>query len=81
MSQAPVEKPKRDFAKDFRLVVMTLAAVLLVWFVVGNSETVNVHFWVVSAQASLIVVILISAALGAIISLLLARSRRQNKKK
>jgi uncharacterized integral membrane protein len=81
MSQAPVEKPKRDFAKDFRLVVMTLAAVLLVWFVVGNSETVNVHFWVVSAQASLIVVILISAALGAIISLLLARSRRKNKKK
>ena len=81
MSQAPVEKPKRDFAKDFRLVVMTVAAVLLVWFVVGNSETVNVHFWVVSAQASLIVVILISAALGAIISLLLARSRRKNKKK
>lgn len=67
---------QRDAKRTARAVVFTLAVVLLVWFVIGNAGQVKVHFWVTSAQTSLIAVILISAALGAIISLLVARRRR-----
>jgi uncharacterized integral membrane protein len=60
-----------------RVVIMTLAAVLLVWFVAGNTQDVQVRFWVTDTHTSLIVVILVSAALGAIIALLLSRGRRR----
>ena len=66
----------RDAKRTARAVVFTLAVLLLVWFVVGNAGQVQVHFWVTSARTSLIAVILVSAALGAIISLLIARRRR-----
>jgi uncharacterized integral membrane protein len=41
---------------------------------------VQIHFWVTSAQASLIAVILISAAFGAILALLLSRGRKSSKR-
>jgi len=68
--------PKRDTKHVVRLVVIAAAAVLLIWFVIGNAHTVNVEFWVTSAQTSLIAVILISAALGALLSLLMVRRKR-----
>jgi len=78
MSSTQGNQPKRDRKRDVRLVVMTLAAVLLIWFVVGNSQKVEIHFWITSANTSLIVVILISAALGAILGMLFSRSRKRN---
>ena len=67
---------RRDPKHVARLVVFAVAVVLLVWFVIGNAHTVNVEFWVTSAQTSLIAVILISAALGALISLVMVRRKR-----
>ena len=68
--------PERQRGSSARLVLLGLAGVLLVWFVVANSQQVRIHFWVASAQTSLIVVILISAALGAVLGILLSRSKR-----
>lgn len=68
---------KRDGKRTTQFVLFALAVVLLVWFVVGNAHQVKVQFWVVSAQTSLIAVILVSAALGALIALLMARGRRR----
>jgi len=70
--------PKRDTKHVVRLVVIAAAAVLLIWFVIGNSQKVRVHFWVTSAETSLIVVILVSAALGALIALLLGRRKSKS---
>ena len=69
---------KRDVRRDLRLGLIGLAIVLLVWFVVGNSHKVRVHFWVTSAEASLVVVILVSAALGALIGLLIGRRKQKS---
>jgi uncharacterized integral membrane protein len=78
MSATQENQSRRDRKRDVRLVVMTLAAVLLIWFVVGNAQSVEIHFWITSAKTSLIVVILISAALGAILGMLLSRHRKRS---
>jgi len=70
------EPRKRDTKHQVRLVVFAIAVILLVWFVIGNARTVQVEFWVTSAHTSLIAVILVSAALGALISLLMVRRKR-----
>ena len=70
------ETGNRDTKHTARLVVFGLAVILLVWFVIGNARSVKVEFWVTSAQTSLIAVILVSAALGALISLLMVRRKR-----
>jgi len=77
MAEHSTGKATRDTGRDVRLVVMTLAVVLLVWFIVANTAKVQIHFWLVTANVSLISVILISAALGAVISLLLSHSRKK----
>ncbi len=72
----PQDSRKRDNTHVARLVVFVAAVILLVWFVIGNAHSVKVEFWVTSAQTSLIAVILVSAALGALISLLMVRRKR-----
>jgi uncharacterized integral membrane protein len=70
------EQPERRSPKrDARVVIITLAGALLLWFVIANTQKVKVHFWVFSAETSLITVIVISAGLGALLALLLRRSR------
>lgn len=76
MSEQLDEKPGRERKHDARIIIITLAAVLLIWFVAANTQKVQIHFWVFSADASLITVILISAALGALLALLVRRARR-----
>jgi uncharacterized integral membrane protein len=66
---------KRRSRRDARLVIVALAGVLLLWFVIANTQKVKVHFWVFSAETSLITVIVISAGLGALLALLLRRSK------
>ena len=70
------ESKRRDTKNSVRLVVFAIAVVLLVWFVIGNAHSVKVQFGVTSAQTSLIAVILLSAALGALISLVMVRRKR-----
>jgi uncharacterized integral membrane protein len=77
VSEQADEHPVRTRRRDARLVVVTLAAVLLIWFVGANTQKVQIHFWVITADTSLITVILISAALGAILALLLRRTRQR----
>ena len=73
----PREKRQgRDRSRDARIVVLTLAVALLVWFVLANTQRVQIHFWVLTADTSLIVVILIAAALGAITALLLRHAKK-----
>ncbi len=68
---------QRDGRRTARLVVLGAALVLLVWFVVGNAHSVEVSFWVATVKTSLIAVILVSAALGAVLALVASKSRRR----
>jgi uncharacterized integral membrane protein len=81
-SASPAGEPPRtplprDRKRDFRLIAIGVVVVLLVWFALGNSQKVKVHFWVVSTNAALVVVIVISGFLGAAIGSLLRRRRRK----
>ena len=72
--------PKRNRSRDAQLIIVTLLMVLLLWFVIANTQKVNVHFWV-TANVSLIVVILLSAALGALSTLLVGLVRHHARSK
>lgn len=60
-----------------RIGVIVVAVGLLVWFALANSQRVSVDFLVTTHSARLIVVIVISAVLGAIVGQLVARRRRR----
>jgi uncharacterized integral membrane protein len=57
------------------MVVIGVVAVLFIWFAVANTQDVEVHFWVDSARAPVIVVIVIAGLLGVLIGVLLDRRR------
>jgi uncharacterized integral membrane protein len=57
-------------------IATAVAALLLLWFAIDNSSSVNVHFWVRTVSAPVILVIVVSALLGALIVALWRRSRR-----
>ena len=80
MNQPQSQEQKPNHRRDGRIVLLTLAAVLLIWFVVANAQKVKIHFWVFTADTSLITVILISAALGAILALLLRKRSNHTKR-
>jgi uncharacterized integral membrane protein len=56
---------KRETREVVRIVVAAVAVILLVAFVLDNSQTVKVGFVFFNAQLSLIWVLLIAALLGA----------------
>jgi uncharacterized integral membrane protein len=58
-------------------VLIGVAAVLLVWFALGNLETVSIHFWIFHTRKPVILVIVISGLLGAALTLLVTRQRRR----
>ena len=62
--------------RDARMVLTGVVAVLLVWFAFTNLQDVEIHFWLSSARAPLVVVIAISGALGALIGALVTRHRK-----
>ena len=70
-------RERKDVA---RLVVSGLALVLLVAFVIDNSDTVKVGFVFFSAEVSLIWVLLIAAVLGALVDRLVIHLRQRRKK-
>lgn len=71
--------PEHDRGRDVRLVLIGIAVVLLAWFAFANLQTVKIRFWVTSADASLILVILISGVLGALVSGLWSRAARRRR--
>ncbi len=62
------EPPRHDRRRDVRLVLAGVTLVLLVWFAVANFQEVQIRFWVTTATAPLIVVIVISGFLGAAVA-------------
>lgn len=71
------EKPaigKSSGGKPWQVATI-VAAVLLLWFAIGNAKSVSVEFWVSSVRAPLIIVIAASAVLGAGILALWSRAR------
>lgn len=72
---------RRSNREIARIVGAAVALVLLVAFVIDNSQTVKVGFVFTSREVSLIWVILISAVLGAVVDrlVILLRARRREK--
>ncbi|MBV8464160.1 MAG: DUF1049 domain-containing protein [Acidimicrobiales bacterium] len=70
---------RRSNREIARIVVAALGLVVLIAFVIDNSQTVKVGFVVSSRDVSLIWVILISAVLGAAVDrlVILLRARRR----
>lgn len=68
---------QRDRARDTRLIAAGVVAALLIWFAAINTQKVPIHFWVVTTQASLISVIIVSALLGIILASLVRYQRRK----
>ena len=60
-----------------RIGIIVVIVGLLVWFALANAQSVSVDFLVTTHSARLIVVIVISAVLGAIAGQLVARRRRR----
>jgi len=78
-SAGNVPGKKREPREIARIVVAVVGLILLVSFVLDNSQTVKVGFVFFSAELSLIWVLLIAAVLGALVDrlvILLGQRRR-----
>ncbi|HMS48997.1 lipopolysaccharide assembly protein LapA domain-containing protein [Candidatus Neomicrothrix sp.] len=51
--------------------------ILLVWFVLANSQSVEVNIFFVTVSAPLVVVLIVTAVVGALIMLLVQRRGRR----
>jgi len=71
--------PGRDRKRDVRLVATGIGAGLLIWFAVANLQNVEIHFWIASTKAPLIVVIVIAGLLGAAVAALASHRRRRGR--
>ncbi len=74
--QAPQKRERNP-----KMIAIIVAIILFVWFVFANSRQVEVTFWVFNAQASLILVILLAAVLGAAITFLIMWSRSRDRQR
>lgn len=72
---------KRDNREIARLVVFALGLVLLIAFIIGNSNNVKVNFVFFHHSTSLIWVILVSAVLGVLVDRLVIALRKRRKTK
>jgi uncharacterized integral membrane protein len=72
---------KRDTRQIARVVVAVVGLILLIAFVLDNSNTVKVGFVFFSARVSLIWVLLIAAFLGALVDRLVIMLGQRRKKK
>jgi uncharacterized integral membrane protein len=87
MAQAPdrsegTSAGKRDVKEIARLVIGVVGLVLLIAFVVGNSNDVKVNYIFGHVHTSLIWVILIAAVLGVLVDrLVIAVGKRRRKQR
>lgn len=62
-----------------RVLVGALLVALSVWFVLINTRSVRIHFWVFWAQAPMWLVLVVALLVGAAASWLFQRRRRQDR--
>ena len=74
------ELKKRETRDIVRIVAAVVILVLLIAFVLKNSQTVRVHFIFFSANVALIWVLLIAAVLGAAVDRLIILLGQRRKK-
>jgi uncharacterized integral membrane protein len=67
--------PQGGKGSNWKPILAISAGILLLWFVIANAQEVQVTWWVVNTSTSLIVVILVSALLGAGVTYFLTRVR------
>ncbi len=67
--------PRRRNDTNWKAILAVSGGVMLVWFIIANSRQVEVTWWVFTTSTSLIVVILVSALLGAGLTYLFTRVR------
>jgi uncharacterized integral membrane protein len=71
--------PHRDRRRDARMVTTGILAALLLWFAFANLQNVTIDFWLWSAKAPLILVIVISGLLGAFLAMMARRRRAKSR--
>ena len=70
-------RPDRRGDTNWKAILGIAAGILLVWFIITNAQQVEVTWWVADTSTSLIVVILISALLGAGVTYFFTRVRHR----
>ncbi len=73
--------PQMSVAQKARLIFLTLLGVLLITFIAQNSNKVKVEFLNIDMMVSIIMIILISATIGGLITFLWMKHRAARKKK
>ncbi len=73
------EENNKAHKRDVSMVLAGAAIALLAWFIAANSGKVGVTLWIVTVHISLSLVIILSAALGAVVGLWL-RGRKKRPK-
>jgi uncharacterized integral membrane protein len=69
------QTPKQTRRPDSRQVLIVVATALLVWFAVTNLQSVQIHFWLSSTKAPVVLVIAVSALLGGFVTRFAFRRR------
>ena len=69
-------KHPRERRRDVRMIVLGVALVLLLWFTIDNRQRVEIHFWLHTSHAPMILVIVITAVLSAAVTALVLRRRK-----
>ncbi len=73
--------PRQGGERNWKAIAGVVAGIMLVWFIITNAQQVEVTWWVFDTSTSLIVVILISALLGAGVTYFFTRVRpRQSRR-
>lgn len=69
--------PRQGGDRNWKAIAGVVAGIMLVWFIITNAQQVEVTWWVFDTSTSLIVVILISALLGAGVTYFFTRVRHR----
>ncbi|WP_027420994.1 LapA family protein [Crocinitomix catalasitica] len=75
------EVVKVPFLQKVRLVMMTLLSIVLITFIVQNSNKVELEFFNMTFRVRIIFIILFSAIIGGLINFLLMKHRAAKKRK
>lgn len=74
-------EPKMTLMQKARIVIMTLLGIILITFIVQNSNKIELEFLNVNFRVRIIFIILVSAIIGALINFLLMKHRAGSKRK
>lgn len=73
--------PRQGGDSNWKAIAGVAAGIMLIWFIITNAQQVEVTWWVFDTSTSLIVVILISALLGAGVTYFLTRVRNRQSRR